>query len=85
MEIGRAKPEILSILTVCGAISEKENYAEGLLLRSREVLARALMYLPMKQLKSSMISLLKKLGERTGPIPSRLWDFLFSDSEEMCY
>ena len=86
-EIRRAKREILSILKATGAISDQEDYPEGLILSNCEVLSSALMCLPVRQLKSSIVSLLEKISHANGVItvPLLTWNFLLSDSEEMCY
>ena len=80
MDIERAKEEIFSILKASGAISERGNYPESLLQSNQEVLAKALMYIPLRRLKNSMSSF---LDDEEIVMTEKLANFLLPDGDDL--
>ena len=54
LELGRSKREMISLMKASGVVCRTEPFSEGLNLGSREILASAMMYIPIGELKESM-------------------------------
>ena len=75
LELGVAKREIRVLLLESGIITHNENFTDNLLQRNREILAAALMYVPMSKMKRAV----RKAFEEEGllSIDYRLQKFIY--------
>ena len=79
LELGVAKREIRVMLLESGIIAHNESFSDNLLQRNREILAAALMYVPMGKMKPAIR---RAFEENLMPIDHRLQKFIYDGVPE---